>query len=349
MSPHAELMTFIGFTDGVKNWKFMRSTNRIFYATKAVFNESTFLHCPEGSHASIPAIETGVLSIDKQNIPPEDVDNNQTPPPPPVERDNTWWPRNPIPYIPRNGNGNQQPPYNVPLPNSRTKTRTFSHRPSRSITPSTNRDDVYMDENPTSEQPRHPLKWIPIPTGTNNPLQLRWMPCDTPNVPTTHDMEETTQRFWNRWCYWVPPVNNWHAPVQNIPERPPSPENIPGPSNIQPAQEGPRWMSRVRQPRQLPENVYGQTPVVTEDSLTVRDFDNLMSGTQIPQGPSHSQAQFTIGTGESSYDSSKTALCKAINCKLDFKLITEEGGKDLINFLLTQSTKGYHHLAISKH
>jgi len=53
LSPHAELMTFIGFTDGVKGWKFMRSKNTIFHATKAVFDESTFLHCPEGNHASI--------------------------------------------------------------------------------------------------------------------------------------------------------------------------------------------------------------------------------------------------------------------------------------------------------
>ena len=42
LSPHAELMTFIGYADGVKGWKFMRSTNVIFYATKAVFDESTF-------------------------------------------------------------------------------------------------------------------------------------------------------------------------------------------------------------------------------------------------------------------------------------------------------------------
>ena len=161
------------------------------------------------------------------------------------------------------------------------------------------------------------------------------MPHDVPDVPTTSGMEETTQRFWDRWGYWVPPVNNWQAPVQNLPERLPSPENIPGPFNIQPAQEGPRWMSRVRQPRQLPENVYGQTLVVTENSLTVQDFDNLVSGTQIPQGPSHSQAQLTIGTSESS----KTALCEASNRTLDFKLITEEGGEDLINFLLAQSTE----------
>ena len=77
LSPHAELMTFIGYADGIKGWKFMRSTNIIFYATKAVFNESTFLHCPGGSRASIPAIETGLLLINEDNIPLEDDD--QTP------------------------------------------------------------------------------------------------------------------------------------------------------------------------------------------------------------------------------------------------------------------------------
>ena len=30
LSPHAELMTFIGYADGIKGWKFMRSTNVIF-------------------------------------------------------------------------------------------------------------------------------------------------------------------------------------------------------------------------------------------------------------------------------------------------------------------------------
>src|SRR5271168_5267923 len=106
MSPHAELMTFIAFTDGVKGWKFMRSNNKIFYATKAVFNESTFLHCPEGSCASIPAIETGVLPLDEQNILPEDDEPPAEPPrpPPPVEKDSLWKPPNPKSYK-RNGNG----------------------------------------------------------------------------------------------------------------------------------------------------------------------------------------------------------------------------------------------------
>ena len=34
LSPHAELMTFIGYADDVKGWKFMRSTNVIFYVTR---------------------------------------------------------------------------------------------------------------------------------------------------------------------------------------------------------------------------------------------------------------------------------------------------------------------------
>src|SRR5271163_4166576 len=127
LSPHAELMTFIGMTDGVKGWKFMRSTQRIFHATKAVFDESTFLHCPEeGSRASIPGIETGLLPIDEQNIPPEDDHHDLPRPPPPVESDAIWRPRAPYPYVPRhygNNNDDDQPPYNYPpLPPSTPST-----------------------------------------------------------------------------------------------------------------------------------------------------------------------------------------------------------------------------------
>ena len=115
LSPHAELMTFIGYTDGIKGWKFMRNTNTIFSATKAVFDENTYPHCPEGSRANIPAIETGILPIDEVNIPPEDGD--QQPPLPPVEEDPIWQPTWSDPYFPTgNGNGNSGhlPPYNPP-------------------------------------------------------------------------------------------------------------------------------------------------------------------------------------------------------------------------------------------
>ena len=87
-------MSFIGFTGGVKGWKFMRNINTIFHATKAVFNENMYPQCPDGSHVNIPAIETGVLPppdsyLDRDNnIPPEDDD--QPPPPPPAEIDLIW-------------------------------------------------------------------------------------------------------------------------------------------------------------------------------------------------------------------------------------------------------------------
>ena len=113
MSPHAELMTFIGFTDGMKGWKFMRSTNTIFHATQAVFDESTFLHCP-GSQASILAIETGVLNIDESNIPSEEFEVSQAPPA--VEADPIWLHGGGFPYIPDNFvPGAQLPPGDSPI------------------------------------------------------------------------------------------------------------------------------------------------------------------------------------------------------------------------------------------
>ena len=99
MSPHADLMMFIGFTDGMKGWKFMRSTNAIFHATQALFDESTFLHCP-GSRASILVIETGVLNIDKTNIPSEEFEVPQAPSA--VEADPIWLHGGGYPYIPDN-------------------------------------------------------------------------------------------------------------------------------------------------------------------------------------------------------------------------------------------------------
>ena len=98
-------MTFIGFTSGVKGWKFMRNTNTIFHTTKAVFDENMYPQCPDGSCVNIPAIKTGVLPpldsyLDRDNnIPPEDGD--QPPPPPPAEIDPIWRHQDAFwPYVP---------------------------------------------------------------------------------------------------------------------------------------------------------------------------------------------------------------------------------------------------------
>ena len=115
----------------------MKSNNKIFYATKAVFDENTFLHCPEGTRASIPAIETGVLPLDEQNIPPEDDETPAgPPPPPPVERDTLWRPNAPRPNNGLDGSKRgpkqpHQPSYTTSLPDSKS---------------SSNSSDMYMGD-----------------------------------------------------------------------------------------------------------------------------------------------------------------------------------------------------------
>ena len=117
LSLHAKLMTFIGFMSSVKGWKFMRNTNTIFHATKAVFDENMYSQCPDGSCVNILAIETSVLLLPDsypnrgENVPLED-DDDAPHPLPPVESDPNWWPPGPHVYYDRlaGGNGHQSTP-----------------------------------------------------------------------------------------------------------------------------------------------------------------------------------------------------------------------------------------------
>ena len=48
LTPKSELMTFIGYSDGLKGYLFMRSPNNVvFTAVKALFDETMFPKCPE--------------------------------------------------------------------------------------------------------------------------------------------------------------------------------------------------------------------------------------------------------------------------------------------------------------
>ena len=143
LSPHAELMTFVGYADGIKGWKFMRSTNIIFYATKAVFNESTFLHCPGGLCASIPTIETGLLPVNEGNIPLEDDD--QSPELAPVEGDPVWRPMVSWPYVPPANSDDYQPPPVTPPVEHGSEQHSVSRQLSSSSS-SSNRGSMYHNE-----------------------------------------------------------------------------------------------------------------------------------------------------------------------------------------------------------
>ena len=65
------MMTFIGYTNGVKGFKFMRKPNNIvFQAVSALFDENIFPHCPD--YISPGHMRVGVQPPREDNIPPED-------------------------------------------------------------------------------------------------------------------------------------------------------------------------------------------------------------------------------------------------------------------------------------
>ena len=189
LSPHAELMTFIGYADGIKGWKFMRSTNVIFYATKVVFDESTFLHCPGGLHASIPTIKMGLLPVNEGNIPLED--NDQPPELAPVEGDPVWKPTVSWPYVPpADGDDHQPPPITPPL--DQGDRQNFNSRGLSSSSSSSNRGSMYQREH----------EFWNAPNGVHTPSDTRgkgassrgsaqapdkdWHPLPNRDAPTCH-------------------------------------------------------------------------------------------------------------------------------------------------------------------
>ena len=65
LAPRAELMTFLGYTNGTKGFCFMQSPNNIiFQATTALFDECMFPHCPD-------TMDQSHTCVDKYNLPEE--------------------------------------------------------------------------------------------------------------------------------------------------------------------------------------------------------------------------------------------------------------------------------------
>ena len=71
LAPRAEMMTFLGYTSGVKGFKFMRKPNNvIFQSVTALFDEFVFPHCPDQKSPGHTRIGREYPSED--NTPPED-------------------------------------------------------------------------------------------------------------------------------------------------------------------------------------------------------------------------------------------------------------------------------------
>ena len=78
LNPKSELMTFIGYPQGVKGYLFMRSPNNVlFTAVQALFNETLFPKCPDMRRLGyIPAPDQPDGEQGEYNIPPVDDENN---------------------------------------------------------------------------------------------------------------------------------------------------------------------------------------------------------------------------------------------------------------------------------
>jgi hypothetical protein len=70
----SELMTFISYADGVKGYLFMGSTNYVFTAVKALFNENIYPRCP---HMQCPDfVDIRPLTDDSDHNTPSEDDTN---------------------------------------------------------------------------------------------------------------------------------------------------------------------------------------------------------------------------------------------------------------------------------
>ena len=117
---------------------------------------------------------------------------------------------------------------------------------------------------------------------------------------------------------------------------------VPGPSTWtepieQPVFEGPRQSGRVWQPRQQPENVYGDDPFI--DCLTESQWDMIMSG-GIPH-PSNPETQEKANLLCSYVSHQPVSIQSALESELALDLLLEEGGDNLRNFLLTEAKRSH--------
>ena len=74
LSPKSELMTFIGYPQGINGYLFMRSPNNVlFTAVQALFNETLYPKCPNMHRPGYtPVSDPPVGKHGEYNIPPDD-------------------------------------------------------------------------------------------------------------------------------------------------------------------------------------------------------------------------------------------------------------------------------------
>jgi hypothetical protein len=76
LAPKSELMTFIGYADSVKGYLFIKSTNYVFTAVKALFNENIYPRCPHMQCPDFVDIRPPTDDSDHNTFSEDDANNN---------------------------------------------------------------------------------------------------------------------------------------------------------------------------------------------------------------------------------------------------------------------------------
>ena len=192
LAPKSELMTFIGYADGVKGYLFMRSTNYVFTAVKALFNENIFPRCPDGKRPNFESIRPPPGNSN-HNIPPgSDADNDdgdeddQFPLPdrnvPQQEDHNPPYPDDLLEEdererIPREAPSSPSRSRQLPQDDSEGSQPRRSGRLRRA--PQPREGDIYGDRNPVDRQRMSTRDWQNLQRGDPAPSSAQPDPTDS--------------------------------------------------------------------------------------------------------------------------------------------------------------------------
>ena len=346
LNPKSELMTFIGYPQGIKGYLFMRSPNNVlFTAVQALFDETLFPKCPDMHHPGyMPALDQPDGKQGEYNIPLVDDENNSNgggPPFPPMGPGGGYGNQY-IPPQPPAGPAPQQSPWQAqgypPLPPSPSNHPT---PPISSDLPSLVRSHV------PSPSPRHSyvpsLPWnqslAPGPSGT----------CQqSPN-----DWDDFHKEYFRQQAIWRQEVKErkaeetlkyhnasgtepldfdtegnlcpylWYRlqQQQRVQQRY-NPVVLPqeGPSSLQPRHSG-----RTTWPVVHPDNLYGNQALINTKQMTNAEFQRLMGGVPAPSRSRNCSQSPQTGKGK--------------ECADYLARIEQKGGAGLINFLLSATVK----------
>ena len=369
LAPRAEVMTFLGYTDGTKGFKFMRKPNNIiFHAVTALFDEYMFPHCPDN-------ISPGHTQIGREypsefNIPPEDggwFDGGAYPPNmpnipagnvPPVVLQGPVVPPQP-PVVPQAPQGAPQPPIQPPDNRQPLWPDELFWRLNRGEHP----DDInrmFRRHNP-GEVPTWVLPQGPDPNflGSRRPFQ----PPSTQQAPW-HPLVPWSSNWGQN------PDNDQSTSQSNLPVRPSGgigPSQIGGNQPVQQPQamppvqpesgpsgsQAPRRSGRTRrQPAPRPGDVYGDSNPTQCQRLDLRTW--LPINEDIPEQSSvDTPARGSTPTWsrpatppadhlftrlpDSPTDEPPAGLMSYQDPELILNRLAHEGGAPFINFLLAKA------------